>query len=204
MIEAQKTLEVHGAHFHFNQSLAQTFNLTRFYDDVLKTVYIVRAVIRFEKRATSYTNIFEKHLTALSDFIALFDKKDIQSENRQEIVDEIKNQLQLLNENIEQIDEITVSDKMKILINERRDMEMHGHALALYYKRYYNHDEQERLWTYKYVDLTYRIVYDLEHQFADKEWPILTINALTKEMQSRFDDLIMLLKNVAKDLVPRD
>lgn len=43
----------------------------------------------------------------------------------------------------------------------------------------------------------------LKKQFGDDEWPIILMNNLTQEMKSLFSDLVTLVKNVAKEIVPK-
>lgn len=78
-----------------------------------------------------------------SDFIALLNNSDIKPDDRQEIFEEMQNQLQILNEDIDRIEDITALDKMRQLTKERQNIEANVIPLAFYYNERYKNDNEK-------------------------------------------------------------
>lgn len=203
IMEAQKSLETFGNHFHINQSLAYTINQTRPYANTSKSISIVRTIQRFDKQTTFYLHFFDKNLKPISEFIALLKNSDIKPDDRQEIFEEMQIELQMLIENIDRIDNITASDEIKQLIKERRIIVANVHLLGFYLQRYKNDEIQKKMWSIKFIDLMYEIAEEVDKQFVDDDWPIVLMNVLSHEMNSHFNDFVVILKYVAKMLIPR-
>lgn len=204
LIEAQKTLEIFGDHLRVNGSHISTLKASSPYADKDNRESI-SDVINGLNRDSNYTiGYFDEFINSFRAFTELLNEKNVKLEDRNELVEHVQLEIEKLNEEIHQIETITSSDKLKILQDERRDIEINLYLLAAYLRRYKNDEEKKKEIATKLIDSTYKMTEKLRQDYFERNGPVIVIGGLKHVMKMRFTELNVLLKSAAKNLVPRD
>lgn len=121
------------------------------------------------------SNCFSEIIAEVLNFIENVCANGVEINDRELMIDNINKEIQAMENLIDEIDEVTASDKFNIIEKDCRDIETNLLVLATHFKRYKFNDNMKKTLTYMYIDSTLRIVSEAEKHFNDPDGPILKL-----------------------------
>lgn len=204
LIEVQRSLN------HFDERFSLSFDhnntLTIASNYVIKeaTADIHEILNAYVKQSKYFENYFAITLSLVSQFIDDLQVNDVKIDDREDMINGINEQIQALDDIIDEIDEITASDAIKIMEKERRDIEMNLHIMATLFQRHENDEIRKKLVANMYIDLAFEIVMDAKEYFNDSDGPIQRLKMSMLEMEGHYENLAVVMMMATNEFILKE
>lgn len=203
LFELEKLLPILSERLWVTPSHSTTVTMTWSYVNQTKLENIQQMLKAYETLPNSYPVNFEKirnDLQYLNYFLCM---KDFKPKDREDINQQLNEEVEKLNKDFDKMNRILTSDQMKLLETQREEIEVNIGLLEFYLNRYYSEEEMKISLANEQINLIGDLVIGAMESFEDAIGPVESIRSITFEIKNHLEISAEFLKEAIKFMVPR-